>query len=108
MGLFAVMNGQEWDRVTPLLELLPWMKPFFVTFTIYSSWALLSVMTGVVSDHIQYVREVHDEHDEEANMEEKETRKRELLEIFAAANKDGSGNLPRNAVYLQVFSNPFQ
>lgn len=66
--LFAFMNGHEWHKVRPLLDLLPWMKPLFVGFTICGSWALLSVMTGVVSDHIQYVRVEQQREDDEARL----------------------------------------
>merc|ERR1719161_1022091 len=62
--LLSVMNSQGWKRVAPLLSSVPWTKPIFVIFTIYSSWALLSVMTGVVSDNMLMVREEQMKSDE--------------------------------------------
>ena len=39
------------------LDTVPGLKPVFVVFIIYSSWALLSVMTGVVSENMIAIRE---------------------------------------------------
>eukprot|EP00930_Biecheleria_cincta_P039419 TRINITY_DN27104_c0_g1_i1.p1 TRINITY_DN27104_c0_g1~~TRINITY_DN27104_c0_g1_i1.p1 ORF type:complete len:754 (+),score=103.00 TRINITY_DN27104_c0_g1_i1:76-2337(+) len=105
--LFAFMNNQQWHTVKPLLDLMPWTKFVFVVFTIYSSWALLSVMTGVVSDHIQYVREVQRQEDEDAQDERQDIRVRTLSQIFSAADTDGSGALRRDA-YMEILNSPFQ
>jgi len=106
-ALFAFMNSQQWHKVAPLLNLMPWTKLLFVVFTIYSSWALLSVMTGVVSDHIQYVREVQEQEDEVAQDVRQGNLVRTLSQIFAAADPDGSGKL-RRSVYLEILNSPFQ
>lgn len=106
-ALFAFMNSQQWHKVAPLLNLMPWTKLLFVVFTIYSSWALLSVMTGVVSDHIQYVREVQEQEDEVAQDVRQNNLVRSLSQIFAAADPDGSGKL-RRSVYLEILNSPFQ
>jgi len=105
--LFAFMNSQEWHKVAPLLNLMPWTKLIFVVFTIYSSWALLSVMTGVVSDHIQYVREVQEAEDEVAHDVRQGNLVRTLAQIFAAADPDGSGRL-RRELYMEILHSPFQ
>eukprot|EP00931_Biecheleriopsis_adriatica_P049215 TRINITY_DN28464_c0_g1_i1.p1 TRINITY_DN28464_c0_g1~~TRINITY_DN28464_c0_g1_i1.p1 ORF type:complete len:716 (-),score=147.15 TRINITY_DN28464_c0_g1_i1:132-2213(-) len=106
-SLFAFMNNQEWHKVAPLLQAMPLTKVIFVVFTIYSSWALLSVMTGVVSDHIQYVREVQQQEEEHAQDEQHHQLVRTLSQIFAAADPDGSGTL-RRAVYMEILNSPFQ
>merc|ERR1719487_2875631 len=72
LTLFGVMNGQDWNQIEPLLEKEPWTKPIFVIFTIYSSWALLSVMTGVVSQYMLDVRVSQEQKDEEAQEEKRE------------------------------------
>merc|ERR1719387_2998466 len=87
-SLFAVMNKQDWAQINPLLELLPWTKPIFVIFTIYCSWALLSVMTGVVSDNMHCVREQQRQRDEEALEDSRQAMRKALAEIFAAADPD--------------------
>merc|ERR1712139_344077 len=104
--LFGVMNGQNWQDIEPLLDRLPWTKPIFVIFTIYSSWALLSVMTGVVSDNMLDVRLSQEQKDEEAQDEKTEKLRRALQEVFAAADKDGSGSLARDE-YLDILHLPF-
>lgn len=92
--LFCVMNGQQWNHVELLLEKEPLTKPAFFIFIIGSSWALLSVMTGVVSDHMASVREASTD---EVSLEERQRWLHTTLKgIFASADKDGSGALERN------------
>mmetsp|Transcript_49350 Transcript_49350/g.141906 ORF Transcript_49350/g.141906 Transcript_49350/m.141906 type:complete len:747 (+) Transcript_49350:1-2241(+) len=105
--LFAFMNGHQWHKVRPLLDLLPWTKPLFVAFTICGSWALLSVMTGVVSDHIQYVREQQGREDDEAREERRGQLTFMLSQIFAAADREGKGELSREA-FMDIFSSAYQ
>eukprot|EP00913_Durusdinium_trenchii_P005560 g5180.t1 len=50
--LFGLMNSQYWEEVDPLFRTFPFLKPVWVLFTVLSSWALLSIMTGVVSDNM--------------------------------------------------------
>jgi len=104
--LFSAMNGNDWLDIEPLLTEVPCTKPVFVIFTICSSWALLSVMTGVVSDHMMSVREKQAQKDEEALEERRLWLQHYLRGIFAAADKDGNGSLARNE-YLELFKSPF-
>eukprot|EP00928_Gymnodinium_smaydae_P018144 TRINITY_DN16906_c0_g1_i2.p1 TRINITY_DN16906_c0_g1~~TRINITY_DN16906_c0_g1_i2.p1 ORF type:complete len:623 (-),score=92.20 TRINITY_DN16906_c0_g1_i2:226-2094(-) len=91
--LFAIMNGQDFNKLEPLLEIAPWLKPIFVVFTIYCSWALLSVMAGVVSDHMRSVRIAQQLQDEEASEELHAQRIRILTEVFSTLDVDGDGRL---------------
>lgn len=104
--LFAVMNKQGWEQFQSLLESSPITKPIFVIFTIYSSWALLSVMTGVVSDHMRSVREEQQQLDEEAQEERRERLRKDLLQIFAAADREGTGSLNREDC-LEILRSPY-
>lgn len=104
--LFAVMNGQDWQDIEPLLAEMPVTKPIFVIFTIYSSWALLSVMTGVVSDNMLRVRVEHEESNEQALLQRHQMLRGVLGEVFASADVDGSGWLRRDA-YFEVLNIPF-
>lgn len=104
--LFGLMNKQFWDEVSPMFEVLPWAKPVWVMFTILSSWALLSVMTGVVSDNMLEVRQAQEQKDSEAFEEFRERLLRVLTEVFTAADKDGNGSLEREE-YTDILSSPF-
>lgn len=106
-ALFALMNGHQWHRIIPILDMLPWTKLLFVTFTICGSWALLSVMTGVVSDHILSQREKHLLEDKEERDERRERLHISLSMIFAAADKDGSGRLTRDE-FVEILNSPYQ
>jgi len=104
--LFGIMNNQHFQEIQPLLKLVPSTKPVFVLFTICSSWALLSVMTGVVSDHMMSVREVQAQKDDAAQEERRLRLQKSLRGVFAAADKDGSGTL-ENEEYKELLRSPF-
>merc|ERR1711998_254844 len=63
--LFEIMSGWSLANLSPLLEAMPFLKPAFVVFIIYTSWALLSVMTGVVSENMIAIREQMDSENRE-------------------------------------------
>jgi len=104
--LFGLMNSQYWREVKPIFNALPWMKPVWVVFTILSSWALLSVMTGVVSDNMLEVRQQQEQKDFEQEEEFRGDLLRLIREVFTAADKDGSGVLEKQE-YLELLSTPF-
>lgn len=105
-ALFSVMNQQNWAAIEPLLEKMPAIKPVYVLFMICSSWALLSVLTGVVSDNMMSVREAQAQKDDEAQEERRQWLTRWLRGIFASADKDGTGALDRNE-YRNLLKSPF-
>merc|ERR1712216_464429 len=84
---------------------VPCTKIFFVIFTIGSSWAMLSVMTGVVSDHMMSVRENQAKNDDEKAQREVRVE-RQLRGVFAAADKDSSGSLGR-IEYMELLQSPY-
>jgi len=55
--LFELMSCWSLIPLTPLFERLPIFKLLFVLFYIFAAWALLAVMTGVVSEKMIAVRE---------------------------------------------------
>ncbi|CAJ1441338.1 unnamed protein product [Effrenium voratum] len=105
-ALFSIMNQQNWESIAPLLEKIPAIKPVYVLFTICSSWALLSVLTGVVSENMMAVRESQAQKDEEAVEERRIWLARWLRGVFAAADKDGSMTLERSE-YRELLKSPF-
>merc|ERR1719401_2835470 len=104
--LFGLMNKQYWQDIAPIFDKLPWAKPMWVIFTILSSWALLSVMTGVVSDNMLEVRQAQEQKDSDAFEEFRERLLRVLTEVFTAADKDGSKSLEKEE-YTEILTSPF-
>lgn len=105
-ALFSIMNQQNWEAMGPLLDKIPAIKPVYVLFTICSTWALLSVLTGMVSDNMMSVRESQAQKDEEAVEERRIWVARWLRGVFAAADKDGSMTLEREE-YRELLKSPF-
>ncbi|CAE7331852.1 arcC [Symbiodinium pilosum] len=83
--LFVLMNGEEWPDVMPLLDACPSLKFMFVLFIIISTWALLSVMTGVVSDNMIYAREAQSQKDETLQGERRSKVQKALNDVFFAS-----------------------
>lgn len=84
--LFVLMNGEEWPDVMPLLDGCPSLKFMFVIFIIISTWALLSVMTGVVSDNMIYAREAQTQKDEQMQGERRAKVQKALKDVFIASH----------------------
>jgi hypothetical protein len=104
--LFALMNGQYWQDIRAILDKLLWAKPVYVLFTILSSWALLSIMTGVVSDNMLKVRHQKEIKDEDEMAELRSRILEELTDIFNSADLDGNGKLERRE-YQELLASQF-
>lgn len=102
--LFGLMNSQFWREVEPLFDKLPTMRVVWVCFTVLSSWALLSVMTGVVSDNMLEVRLLQARKDEEKAQNLRFVVTQSLSEVFGAAST--SGTLTKQA-YVEIISSPY-
>eukprot|EP00928_Gymnodinium_smaydae_P053823 TRINITY_DN37734_c0_g1_i1.p1 TRINITY_DN37734_c0_g1~~TRINITY_DN37734_c0_g1_i1.p1 ORF type:complete len:764 (+),score=101.69 TRINITY_DN37734_c0_g1_i1:118-2292(+) len=102
--LFGLMNGQYWSKVSPILDKLPWMKPMYVFFTILSSWALLSVMTSVVSDNMMKVRQEQETKDNECIEEFRYHLNRTMADLIANADPDETGALEKHVYQDMLFS----
>merc|ERR1719456_1456181 len=89
------MSSWSLIQLAPLFEDMPILKPLFVLFYVYSGWALLAVMTGVVSENMIAIR---DELAREDQMKEESRRLLAadvLIELFATADGDGSGEVSK-------------
>lgn len=100
--LFVIMNGEEWRKVEPLLARYMGMKFLFVLFTIFSSWALLSVMTGVVSDNMISAKKSQNLKDDAMTGERRSKIERVLHEFFTAADDTGIGRLSKERYFMML------
>merc|ERR1719324_1668909 len=55
--LFGTVSSWSLLKFVPLFDEMPYLRPLFVLFYVYSAWALLAVMTGVVSENLIAIRE---------------------------------------------------
>jgi len=101
-NLFVLMNGEEWRKVEPILSRYPGMKMLFVVFTIFSSWALLSVMTGVVSDNMISAKKTQNQKDEMVHGERTARITRVLDDFFLAADPAGTGRITQERYEMMV------
>jgi len=91
--LFKVMNGDT-EPVEPLFHALPLSKLAFVLYMVVSSWAILSILTAVVSENMIQATERHRNELEEEIAHTKEDQTREyLIKLFNDFDQDSSGEL---------------
>lgn len=93
--LFGVMNGNL-DPLTPVFETLPLSKLIAMLFVVLSSWAILSILTAVVSENMICATEGHRKEIEE--LEEAQVNKRrnqKLNELFDMVDDDNNGTVSK-------------
>lgn len=93
--LFETMSGWTLARFEPLFTALPPLRLCFTLFYIYSTWTLLAVMTGVVSENMIAMREAAQREDEEKDEVRRMRATDVLVELFNRADVDGSGTVSR-------------
>jgi len=93
--LFGTISSWSLMKFVPLFDEMPFLRPFFVLFYVYSAWALLAVMTGVVSENMIAIREQMRREDEQRETRRKAMITNTLMELFKAADTDQSGTVSR-------------
>merc|ERR1719482_49274 len=92
-ALFGSISSWSLMKFNPLFEDVPFLRPCFVLFYVYSAWALLAVMTGVVSENMLAIREQISREDEQKEEVRKVAATEMLLDLFARSDTDGSGTV---------------
>jgi Ca2+-binding EF-hand superfamily protein len=103
-SLFDIMSSWSLVPLAPLFEEAPLLRIFFVVFYIYSAWAMLAVMSGVVSDNMIVLRNDMVAEDQRKEEERKSVVTRRLLELFTEADGDQSGAINREEFDLLLSS----
>merc|ERR1712190_667205 len=83
-------------KFVPLFLEMPILRPLFVLFYVYSAWALLAVMTGVVSENMIAIREQMVKEDEQRDEMRKTMVTKTLMDLFREADTDHSGEVSRD------------
>lgn len=94
-SLFGTMTSWSLLKFAPLFDPFPALRPLFVLFYIYSAWALLAVMTGVVSENLMTIREQSAREEEAKEVARKLNITNTLFDLFASCDADGSGSVCR-------------
>merc|ERR1719181_1964941 len=95
-ALFGTMSSWSLTKLVPLFKEVPGFKVFFVVFYIYSAWALLAVMTGVVSENMIAIREQMLREEAKKDDMRKEHILHFLGDLFRKADSDNSGQISRD------------
>jgi len=91
--LFQVMNGDT-DMLEPLFLALPAAQFFFMVFTVLSSWAILSILTAVISEKMMKAALDYETEEAEKDSEIQEAHTQaEMEKFFDMFDKDHDGKL---------------
>merc|ERR1712113_810504 len=93
--LFGTMSSWSLLKFVPLFKEMPILRPLFVLFYVYSAWALLAVMTGVVSENMIAIREQMEKEDQQRDELRKMMVSKALTDLFRQADTDHSGSVSR-------------
>jgi len=92
-SLFELISNWSLMPIVLLLDVSPVFRCFFVSVVIYATWAMLSVMTGVVSENMIAIR---DQSEQDKLLQEEKLKRRitcELEQIFLEGDTDHSGTM---------------
>lgn len=103
--LFKVMNG-DGGSVEPLLETMPGMKIFYALYMIMTCWAILSILTAVVSENMIAVQEALSHEREVAEQEaSRKSRLDMLIHVFSEVDVDKDGTIDEME-FSELLANP--
>lgn len=78
--LFEIMTGWSLGQILPLIDAISGARVIFSCFTIYSSWALMSVMAGVVSENMISAGHFVPEQEMNERVDNRDQQREEMIE----------------------------
>jgi len=99
--LFTIMNGDS-DNIEDVLTILPAMRWVFMLFTVFSNWAILAILTSVVTDNMVRAAKEHDEEKERQFREIQETETRDKLEGMFDEIDENKNKLLSESEFLSI------
>lgn len=104
-ALFSIMNGNT-SLLEPLFSTLPMSKLVYTAFTIISSWAILSILTAVVSENmINSTNQLLADEKEQETKAQCEERKKSMSEIFDKIDTNHDDRISQ-AEFLMLLNHP--
>eukprot|EP00747_Dinoflagellata_sp_TGD_P208562 gnl/TRDRNA2_/TRDRNA2_82030_c0_seq1.p1 gnl/TRDRNA2_/TRDRNA2_82030_c0~~gnl/TRDRNA2_/TRDRNA2_82030_c0_seq1.p1 ORF type:complete len:623 (+),score=119.86 gnl/TRDRNA2_/TRDRNA2_82030_c0_seq1:119-1870(+) len=105
--LFEMMSCWSLMKFQALFTVMPAIRLCFVLFYILTAWALMAVMTGVVSEKMISVHQHLEKQDKMFEEHRRYTAGELLVTMFEAADLDGSGDISREE-FNKLLSNADQ
>jgi len=91
--LFQFLTMDDWAAVEKSVHKnMPFMRPFFFSFIFFGAFVLMSLLTGVMADHMNSVRQ----QEEEEQHREKLHQREHAIQIAKSVDINGDGSLDRN------------
>merc|ERR1719281_710337 len=95
--LFQFVTLDNWAAISRMVTAKnPYMQIFFIAYIIVTAFTILSLLTGVVSEHILKVTKNDEDELKKQQGEELKKVSEEMLELFKKADTDNSGTIGRS------------
>lgn len=105
LTLFQILTLDDWNLITrTVMVQMPLMQIFFIAYVIFAAFVILSLLTGVMAEHMQKVSEDEAEKDAMEKMDSEETLPA-MHRAFLIADADKNGELDRGE-FNAILSNP--
>eukprot|EP00928_Gymnodinium_smaydae_P011070 TRINITY_DN14136_c0_g3_i1.p1 TRINITY_DN14136_c0_g3~~TRINITY_DN14136_c0_g3_i1.p1 ORF type:complete len:578 (+),score=166.88 TRINITY_DN14136_c0_g3_i1:24-1736(+) len=102
--LFMAMNGDS-DLLEPMFDFVPMSRVIYVAYMVLSSWAILSILTAVISENMISVTEAtKEELAHELHLKEQEENLMRLRGLVEMADINASGTIDRCEFYRPLSS----
>lgn len=103
--LFEMMSCWSLMTFIPLFNAVPLARLLAVLFYILMAWALLAVMTGVVSEKIIAVKDALNSEELDREQEKRLIAGKKLRDLFMNVDIDGSGSIAREEFNSMLYCN---
>merc|ERR1719333_1210852 len=94
--LFGTISSWSLTKYEPLFVAMPVLRWLFMLFYVYLAWALLAIMTGVVSENMIAIRDQMIKEDQKREEMRKEHIIHFLGDLFQKADADNSGQISKD------------
>lgn len=89
--LFNFLTLADWSGVTRLvMKQEPGMTFFFLSYVIFAAMVILSLLTGVLADHMNTVREAEEQEEVDVSRKEQSAATRAEFKAFKEADREGT------------------
>merc|ERR1719240_84885 len=92
--LFQFLTLDDWAGIArQVTDVMPAMQCFFISYIFFAGFVIVSLLTGVMAEHMNQVRESEEYEQLSGEIDEGELAQTPILQAFEAADTDKNDSL---------------
>lgn len=104
--LFQFLTLDDWAAVAQhVTVVMPAMQLFFVFYIVFAAFVIVSLLTGVMAEHMNNVRQIEDHEQLSGKIDEGNSSHTSILKAFECADVNNSDSLDQWE-FIEMLSNP--